>query len=184
MKTNEIRIFVEEYEGLDELSEMDQQLILEARKIARTAYAPYSHFRVGASVLLTNGQVISGNNQENSAYPSGLCAERVAMFYANANYPNEKIAAIAISALKNGDMVDDPVRPCGSCRQAYSRRKFVLNNRSGLFWTGKIKYKYCRVSKVCSRLVSPAVSCSGLNPANNQSGITLSTTDRSVAVVL
>ncbi len=139
MKTNEIRIFVEEYEGLDELSEMDQQLILEARKIARTAYAPYSHFRVGASVLLTNGQVISGNNQENSAYPSGLCAERVAMFYANANYPNEKIAAIAISALKNGDMVDDPVRPCGSCRQALLEAEVRFKQPIRIILDGKNK---------------------------------------------
>jgi cytidine deaminase len=139
MKTNEIRIFVDEYEGLDELSEMDQQLILEARKIARTAYAPYSHFRVGASVLLTNGQVISGNNQENSAYPSGLCAERVAMFYANANYPNEKIAAIAISALKNGDMVDDPVRPCGSCRQALLEAEVRFKQPIRIILDGKNK---------------------------------------------
>jgi cytidine deaminase len=118
MKTSEIRIVVYEYQSIDELTENDKVLLLEARRIAALAYAPYSGFHVGAAVLLGNGKIITGNNQENSAYPSGLCAERVAMFYANANYPDSEVKAIAISAAKNGILVNESVKPCGACRQA------------------------------------------------------------------
>lgn len=118
MKTTEIRILVREYQDMDELGENDRLLLLEARRITALAYAPYSGFHVGAAVLLGNGQLFTGNNQENSAYPSGLCAERVALFYANANYPDSEVKAIAISATKNGVLVNQPVKPCGSCRQA------------------------------------------------------------------
>lgn len=118
MKTTEIRIIVYEYLSIDELSGNDQNLLQEARRITALAYAPYSGFHVGAAVLLENGTIVTGNNQENSAYPSGLCAERVALFYANANYPEASVKAIAISAAKNGILVNEPVKPCGSCRQA------------------------------------------------------------------
>lgn len=118
MKTTEIRIVVHEFENIDELPEEDRNLLFEARRITRMAYAPYSGFFVGAAVLLEKGLIVTGNNQENSAYPSGLCAERVALFYANANYPESEVKAIAISAAKNGVLVNDPVKPCGSCRQA------------------------------------------------------------------
>jgi cytidine deaminase len=118
MKTTEIRIIVHEYQSIDELSGNDQDLLMEARRITALAYAPYSGFHVGAAVLLENGTVVTGNNQENSAYPSGLCAERVALFYANANYPEASVKSIAISAAKNGILVNEPVKPCGSCRQA------------------------------------------------------------------
>ncbi|HAH23707.1 MAG TPA: cytidine deaminase [Prolixibacteraceae bacterium] len=118
MKTTEIKIVVHEYENLVELSAEDQLLMKEARKITASAYAPYSGFHVGAAVLLSNGLIIKGNNQENAAYPSGLCAERVALFYANANYPDSEVIAIAISAAKNGVLVEETVKPCGSCRQA------------------------------------------------------------------
>ncbi len=118
MKTTEIRIVVHEFETIGELPENDQNLLHEARRITSMAYAPYSGFQVGAAVLLENGQIITGNNQENSAYPSGLCAERVALFYANANYPETPVTAIAISAAKQDTLVIEPVKPCGSCRQA------------------------------------------------------------------
>ena len=117
MKTREIKIVVHEFENIGELSDDDQILLAEARRITGLAYAPYSGFHVGAAVLLANGQIITGNNQENAAYPSGLCAERVALFYANANYPDSAVKAIAISAAKNGVLVNDTVKPCGSCRQ-------------------------------------------------------------------
>ncbi len=117
MKTSEIKIVVYEYETIHELPEKDQLLLTEARKITQKAYAPYSGFHVGAAVLLENGQIVTGNNQENSAFPSGLCAERVALFYANANYPESAVKTIAISAAKNGVLVNEPVKPCGSCRQ-------------------------------------------------------------------
>ncbi len=118
MKTSEIRIVVQEFENIDELPEPDLNLVLEARRITAQAYAPYSGFCVGAAILLDNGKIITGNNQENSAYPSGLCAERVTMFYANANYPDSAVKTIAISAQKDGVLVEEPVKPCGGCRQA------------------------------------------------------------------
>ena len=118
MKTTEIKIVVHEFENIDELPVNDQNLLLEARRITGQAYAPYSGFHVGAAVLLENGLIVSGNNQENSAYPSGLCAERVALFYANANYPDSGVHTLAISAAKKGVLVNEPVKPCGSCRQA------------------------------------------------------------------
>jgi len=118
MKTSEIKIVVYEYETIEELPDADQILLSEARKITLLAYAPYSGFHVGAAVLLGNGKIFTGNNQENSAYPSGLCAERVALFYANANHPESEVKSIAVSAAKNGILVDDSVKPCGSCRQA------------------------------------------------------------------
>jgi cytidine deaminase len=118
MKTREIKILVHEFENISELSPDEQSLLLEARRITGLAYAPYSGFHVGAAILLGNGQIVTGNNQENSAYPSGLCAERVALFYANANFPESVVKTIAISAAKNGVLVNEPVKPCGSCRQA------------------------------------------------------------------
>jgi len=118
MKTTEITIVVHEFQNIDELPENDQRLLKEARRITALAYAPYSGFHVGAAVLLDNGLIVTGNNQENSAYPSGLCAERVALFYANANFPDTGVNAIAVSAAKNGVLVNESVKPCGACRQA------------------------------------------------------------------
>jgi len=102
---------------LSELSSEEQQLVSNAKSAFKTAYAPYSGFLVGASVLLENGEVINGSNQENVAYPSGLCAERVALFYAGAKYPNVKINTIAVSVLSKNFEVTDVISPCGACRQ-------------------------------------------------------------------
>ena len=100
-----------------ELSDPDQMLLSAANAAIERAYAPYSNFQVGASLLLKSGVVIEGNNQENIAYPSGLCAERVALFYAGANHPNDPIIKICIVA--QGDLMPDGalLSPCGSCRQ-------------------------------------------------------------------
>jgi cytidine deaminase len=114
----EIRINIEETASPDELSLEEQQVISEALKAADKAYAPYSGFKVGAALLLDNGELISGNNQENAAYPDGLCAERVAMFNANSNHPEAGIKMIAVAAMKDGQYLEEPVYPCGSCRQA------------------------------------------------------------------
>ena len=98
--------------------ESDKQILLnKAKEQVFKAYAPYSGFHVGAAVELENGEVFAGNNQENAAYPSGLCAERVAMFYANAQYPDVPVKTIAIAAYHNGNFLQQPVTPCGSCRQ-------------------------------------------------------------------
>ncbi|MDR1742868.1 MAG: cytidine deaminase [Dysgonamonadaceae bacterium] len=102
---------------IEECSEIEKKLINEAKRVALNAYAPYSKFKVGAAVLLENGQIVIGNNQENAAYPSGLCAERTAIFYANANFPDQKVEAIAIAACCNGEYTKEVVTPCGSCRQ-------------------------------------------------------------------
>ena len=102
---------------LNELSAQEQQLVANAKAAFKTAYAPYSGFLVGASVLLENGEVINGSNQENVAYPSGLCAERVALFYAGAKFPDVKINTVAISVLSKNFEVKDVISPCGACRQ-------------------------------------------------------------------
>ena len=94
------------------------RLMVQAIAARANAYAPYSSFQVGAAVLLENGTVVLGNNQENAAYPSGLCAERVAVFHAAANYPNVPIKAIAISASDKNTPTTTPASSCGNCRQA------------------------------------------------------------------
>jgi len=137
MKTSEIKIVVYEYETIHELPEKDQLLLTEARKITQKAYAPYSGFHVGAAVLLENGQIVTGNNQENSAFPSGLCAERVALFYANANYPESAVKTIAISAAKDGILVSEPVKPCGSCRQVLAETEIRFDRPIQIILDGK-----------------------------------------------
>lgn len=117
MIQKEYIINVTEYNSEAELHLDEQGLIQSAKKAAKDAYAPYSHFKVGASVLLQNGEIISGNNQENAAYPSGICAERVAVFFANAKYPTVPIIKIAICAENENGVLKNPVSPCGACRQ-------------------------------------------------------------------
>jgi len=116
-KQIEIKTEITEYGLIDELPESDATLLLEAGKAADNAYAPYSHFNVGAAVLLENGAIIQGNNQENVAYPSGLCAERVALFSVGAHHPNIPVKAIAITAKSEHFDIDEPLAPCGACRQ-------------------------------------------------------------------
>ena len=139
MQTTEIRIVVQEFENIEELPVNDRNLLTEARRITAQAYAPYSGFHVGAAILLDNGKVVSGNNQENSAYPSGLCAERVTLFYANANYPESAVKTIAISAAKNGDLVKEPVKPCGGCRQALAEAEVRFENPIRIILDGRDK---------------------------------------------
>lgn len=121
MTTKEIKITYQEYTGLDELQHDDRKLADAAIEAIQHSYAPYSMFNVGAAVLLDNGDIIKGSNQENAAYPSGLCAERTAMFYANHQYPDCSMKAIAIAAGQNGILCDKPVTPCGSCRQVMAQ---------------------------------------------------------------
>ncbi len=114
----EIRINIEEAASPDNLSDKEQQVIAAALEAANHAYAPYSKFKVGAALLLSTGELIKGNNQENAAYPDGLCAERVAMFAANSNHPDSAIEILAVCAMMDGEFLDEPVYPCGSCRQS------------------------------------------------------------------
>ncbi len=120
MKVNKFSFEFEEYASIDELTKGEAELMLRAVEATENAYAPYSHFRVGAALRLSNGKIALGNNQENVAYPSGLCAERVALFHANAIYPDASIEVIAITAQAQDFQIDEPVTPCGSCRQVMS----------------------------------------------------------------
>lgn len=116
-KKIEIRTEIEEFDSISDLAETDASLLEAAGQAADSAYAPYSHFSVGAAVLLENGEIVQGSNQENVAYPSGLCAERVVLFYVGANYPDIPVKAIAITAKSQKFEIDQPLAPCGSCRQ-------------------------------------------------------------------
>lgn len=118
MKKETIEITVYCADSRADLPAADAALLQMATQAMRQAYAPYSRFHVGAAVLLENGETVCGNNQENAAYPSGLCAERVALFYASAKYPGVAVRAIAINSGANGEENAQPVYPCGSCRQA------------------------------------------------------------------
>ena len=120
MLKKEINISVEEFDGMHELAAQDRQLVEMAETSLKDAYAAYSHYRVGAALRLSNGEIFTGNNQENAAYPSGLCAERVAMFYAKSQYPGESIETVAIAAKADEFIINEAVAPCGSCRQVMS----------------------------------------------------------------
>lgn len=117
MRSKEIKIRIYEYDMLNELEKGTRDLLQQARYAAKDAYAPYSVYCVGAAVLLEDGTVITGNNQENAAFPSGLCAERVALFYAGARYPDLAVKAIAVSASDKEGKIHKTVSPCGACRQ-------------------------------------------------------------------
>lgn len=102
-----------------ELTPVQQQLVDDARRATQRSYAPYSHFRVGAAILLSDGSIVTGANQENAAFPSSTCAERTACYYAGANHPEAKFEKIAIAARgTDGSEVEQPIPPCGACRQA------------------------------------------------------------------
>jgi len=113
-KTIETKISIYRFE---ELNEEYKNLINKAKEQTEKSYVPYSKFHVGAAVQLENGEIITGNNQENAAYPSGLCAERVTMFYANSQYPDVAPKALAVAARTNGKFLAQPITPCGACRQ-------------------------------------------------------------------
>jgi cytidine deaminase len=130
MEKLELRIAYFEYESEKELPPAEQELLQMAREASNRAYAPYSNFHVGAALLLDNGIIVSGNNQENVAYPSGLCAERVAIYAAGAQYPNVGIKTIAIACKSTKFKVTDPISPCGACRQAMS--EYEMRHKSAI----------------------------------------------------
>ena len=103
--------------SMDELPIEDRQLVHAAMEATKTSYAPYSHFCVGAAARLADGLVVMGSNQENAAFPSGLCAERTALFAANTQHPDTPVVALAIAAYTQGHFLADPISPCGACRQ-------------------------------------------------------------------
>jgi len=125
------------YKSSSELSSLDNNLLLKAIKARNDAYAPYSKFCVGAALLLEDGTIIQGNNQENAAYPSGICAERVAIWNAASQFPNLKILKLFISAKSKNNTVNKPVSPCGACRQAIAEYEFKQAQNIEIFFTGE-----------------------------------------------
>lgn len=101
----------------EELNDEEKKLVDAAKEATNRSYAPYSRFQVGAAVRLAGGLLVSGSNQENAAYPSGICAERTTLFYANSQYPDRAVEALAIAAQTGGKFIEHPTAPCGACRQ-------------------------------------------------------------------
>jgi cytidine deaminase len=126
------------FDTVQELPKDIQNLMQEAVIIRKKAYAPYSKFNVGAALLLDNGKIILGSNQENAAFPSGLCAERVAIFQAGAIYPEAKILKMAISAASENSTTSAPIPPCGSCRQSIAEYEIKQNTPIEIYFMGEI----------------------------------------------
>ncbi|TAJ06822.1 cytidine deaminase [Marinilabiliaceae bacterium JC017] len=137
MSKKELIINIEVINDRNQLLDQINCLIDQASDAAQRAYARYSDFKVGAAVLLANGAIITGNNQENAAYPSGLCAERVALFYANANYPDIPVTDLVVLAYKNNNLTEAPVTPCGSCRQVLLESEMRYDTSITIFMVGE-----------------------------------------------
>lgn len=125
-----------EFESADQLDREDHLLLLKAKEARDRAYAPYSEFKVGAAILLDNGSIVTGNNQENAAYPSGMCAERVAAWSALSMYPAARILKIFIAARSENKTTSRPVSPCGSCRQTLAEYEIKQDQSIEVFFTG------------------------------------------------
>jgi len=121
----------------NELLSEEKMLIDCAKDACARAYAPYSQFFVGAAVLLDNGETVTGTNQENVAFPSGLCAERTALFYANSQYPDKAVKSLAVAAFTQGDFIDRPISPCGACRQVILETEMRFKTPIKIFLYGK-----------------------------------------------
>lgn len=137
MKKISINTTFSVFEAKTDLSIEIQSLMEQAIAIRKNAYAPYSKFRVGCAIFLDNEKVILGSNQENAAYPSGLCAERVAIFQAGSLYPDAKILKMAISATSDEKPVLDPIPPCGSCRQSIAEYEIRQETPIEIFFMGE-----------------------------------------------
>ncbi len=130
-------ITIQVFKNQNELTIEIQNLMLKAIEIRKKAYAPYSKFRVGAAILLDNGLIVQGSNQENAAYPSGLCAERVAIYHAGSMHPDAKILKIAISATSDTFISTTPIPPCGSCRQSISEYETKQKSLIEIYFMGE-----------------------------------------------
>ena len=149
MTRNVLEIAYATYGSIEELSPEDRTLAEAAVKAIGGSYAPYSNFNVGAAVRMSDGIIITGANQENAAYPSGLCAERTAMFYANAHYPDKAMTAIAIAASQCGVLCEKPATPCGQCRQVMAEYQTKGGQPMVIILVGsKVIYRFDRVECV------------------------------------
>lgn len=137
MKEISITVTFQVFNAIEELPKKAESLMLQAIAIRKKAYAPYSQFKVGAAILLDNGKVVLGSNQENAAFPSGLCAERVAIFQAGTLYPEAKIIKIAISAASDTNSTNTPIPPCGGCRQSISEYEIKQEAPIAIYFMGE-----------------------------------------------
>ena len=137
MKEINIKTTIAVYNGISDLPNEIQSLMNQAIEVRKKAYAPYSKFRVGAAILLDNGKIVLGSNQENAAYPSGLCAERVAIFQAGAIYPDAKMTKLAITAASDTNPTLSPIPPCGACRQSIAEYEFKQDTPIEIYFMGE-----------------------------------------------
>lgn len=138
MKKVEIKTQITVFDVIDELSNSVKYLMNKAIEAKKNAYAPYSNFKVGAALLLEDGTIVTGNNQENAAYPSGMCAERVAIWKASSDYPNHKIVQLAISASSSKRITKEPVAPCGACRQTLLEYELKQKDKIEVYFMGEV----------------------------------------------
>ncbi|WP_372755405.1 cytidine deaminase [Mariniflexile sp.] len=137
MKKIKIESTLEVYDTMDELPKEIILLLQKAIEAREKAYAPYSNFNVGAALVLDNGEIITGNNQENASYPSGLCAERTAIYYAGSQFPDAKIVRMAISATSKNKPTLSPIPPCGACRQAIAEYEVKQETPIEIYFMGE-----------------------------------------------
>ena len=138
MKEVKIESTIYVYDSLDVLSPETQLLMGKASEAREKAYAPYSNFQVGTALLLDNNEIITGSNQENASYPSGLCAERTAIYYANSQYPNAKILKMAITAGSKKNKTTSPIPPCGACRQTIAEYEVKQDKPIEIYFMGEV----------------------------------------------
>ena len=142
MKEISITTKFKAFDAIPDLPIDIQELMLQAVAVRKNAYAPYSKFRVGVAILLDNGKIVLGSNQENAAYPSGLCAERVAIFQAGAIYPAAKILKMAITAASDTNQTTTPIPTCGSCRQSIAEYEIKQETPIEIYFMGEIGIIY------------------------------------------
>ncbi len=138
MKKVEITTKITVFDSTEELSKAEKKLMDKAIEAKQNAYAPYSNFKVGAAFLLEDGTIVTGNNQENAAYPSGMCAERVAIWKVSSEYPNHKILKLAITASSSSQLTKEPVAPCGACRQTLSEYELKQTDKIEVYFMGEV----------------------------------------------
>ena len=138
MKKVELKTQITIFDSIEELPTIVKGLMNKAIEAKQNAYAPYSKFKVGAAMLLEDGTIIIGNNQENAAYPSGMCAERVAIWKVSSDFPNKKILKLAISASSSSQILKEPVAPCGACRQTLSEYEIKQKDKIEVYFMGEV----------------------------------------------
>jgi cytidine deaminase len=137
MKKKKIELTLYIFDGINELPEQAYTLMQSAIKARDKAYAPYSNFTVGAAILLDNGEIVTGSNQENASYPSGLCAERTAIYYAGSKFPEAKMLQMAITAGSKRNKTTQPIPPCGACRQAIAEYEIKQKTPIEIYFMGE-----------------------------------------------